>query len=321
MQMTKTELIEARAAQFLLRRTEPDWSGADQGQLDQWLAESIAHKAAYWRLEHGYSQVDRLTALNIAPHREMRGKTWKLALAASLAFVAVNISWWQIGNHPLVAHDAPAPTIYATAFGSIGTANLADGSLVSLNSDTKIRFSQSSGQRTVWLDKGEAYFEVAHNRLRPFVIHTGIHDVRVLGTKFSIDRTNSGLKVSVLQGSVRVDDGAPKKTFGSVILFPGQTAVGRGREFLVKGDGVSALENALGWRTGMLILDNATVGEAAARFNRYHRRKLVVTDPDIAAMRIGGSFRLSNLEGFANLLEAAYGLNTKRSDTQIIISH
>jgi transmembrane sensor len=91
--MTRAQDIEAKAAEWLMRREQPQWSQADQAALAGWLGESIAHKAAFWRLEHTWQMADRIgafAALDNAPRprrRRLPLKWWQAsALAASLAF-------------------------------------------------------------------------------------------------------------------------------------------------------------------------------------------------------------------------------------------
>ncbi len=80
------------------------------------------------------------------------------------------------------------------------------------------------------------------------------------------------------------------------------------------------VENALAWRDGMLSFDRTTLADAAAEFNRYHRRPVIVTDTDAAGIRIGGTFQASNVEAFARLLRDAYGLHVEIAPEAIRIS-
>ena len=80
------------------------------------------------------------------------------------------------------------------------------------------------------------------------------------------------------------------------------------------------MEDALAWRGGMLKFDQAPLSEVAAEFNRYNRRRIVVTDPAVAAIPIGGAFQASNVEAFTRLLRDAYHLRITTKSDEITIS-
>ena len=95
-------------------------------------------------------------------------------------------------------------TIYATDIGGRKILSLSDGSKIELNTDTSLRIAKGSGGRRVWLDKGEAYFEINHNAAWPFIVTAGTHRVTDLGTKFTMHETGNWLEVALLEGSARL---------------------------------------------------------------------------------------------------------------------
>ena len=120
------------------------------------------------------------------------------AMAAGLALA--------VGLGSLVAtQQLGGRRVYATELGGHATVPLADGSKIELNTDTKLRAALAEEQRTVWLDRGEAYFEVSKDPNRPFVVMAGDRKVTVLGTKFSVRRDGDRVSVAVAEGKVRVD--------------------------------------------------------------------------------------------------------------------
>ena len=316
--------IENRAAQFLISRENGAWSDTDQHALDAWLEESLAHKAAYWRLEHGWRQADRIAALgsSAASHTEGRrpaiGLWWKpLAIAASLAAIigtaTLSLRPWDLKPVRI------AQSAYDTAIGGHRLVGLADGSRVELNTQTHVRTAIAEKDREVWLDKGEAYFEVAHAEGRPFVVHAGSRTVTVLGTRFSVRRDGDTVTVSVLEGRVRID-GTSAQTVPAAIITAGDMAIARGLSTLLAARSPDRVTNALAWRDGMLAFDQTTLAQAAAEFNRYNRKQLLITDPQAAGIRIGGTFKATNVDAFARLLHDAYGLNVEAETDAVRIS-
>jgi transmembrane sensor len=306
--------IEARAAGWLLRQEEPDWTEADQRELDGWLSASAAHQAAFWRLEHGWRRADRLAARGAAQDlpapRRMPMTRRFAALAASLVAIAGGATFWLTYE--------PSRETYTTRIGGHEVVPLPDGTRVELNTDTKLRSEITAERRAVWLDKGEAYFDVAHDAAHPFTIYAGKRRVTVLGTRFSVRRAGEQVRVTVVEGKVRLDPLQPARP--PVVLTPGQVAIAKETSVLVTPKSVEAAATELSWRQGMLVFDDYTVARAAAEFNRYNRRKIVVTSAQAGAIPIGGTFEVENVDGFVELLEQGYGLKIEKSDAEVKIT-
>lgn len=312
------ELVEIRAARFLMHRDDDDWSPADQADLDRWLAESPTHKAAYWRLEEGWRQTDRLRALyDPVEMRQPAQRRWhsiaSFALAASLVIAVVGSAMWP--------RREPAQIVnLETHIGERRTARLPDGSTIDLNTNTKLRLAFEGERRSAWVSGGEAYFQIAHDPARPFVIHAGGHDVTVLGTKFSVRRERDLLRVAVVQGAVQLKGVGRGAALGSTVLPSGSTAVANSVATIVRREPLDKLDQGLRWRDGVLVLDGKTLGQAVAELNRYNRIPIVVKGDQLAAMPIGGTFQLGNREGFVRLLGEVYGVRMSRAaDGKIIL--
>ncbi len=319
--MNRAADIEARAAEWLARRGEPGWSSAEQRALDDWLAEAMEHKAAFWRLDHGMRQFDRtVPAAEPAPpppSRE-RGRWRHQVVAAAASILIVGLIGWSIwpGGGPA----EPRTLVAETVVGGRGSMSFSDGSKVELNTASKARARFGERRREVWLDRGEAYFEVAHDASRPFVVHAGDARVTVLGTKFSVRRDGDRLRVAVTEGRVRLDGGAVDDSGRPTLIVAGDTAIMRDDAVLLASRSMQRVEDELAWRRGLLRFDQESLAGAAAEFNRYNHRRIEIADPDVAAIRIGGSFQARNADAFVRLLQDAYGLRVERREDRIIIS-
>jgi transmembrane sensor len=312
--MTRSQDIEAKAAEWLLRREQPPWSQADQAALDRWLDESMSHKAAFWRLEHTWQMADRIGALtprDIAPRPRRAGlplRWWYAgALAASLllAVAFIGLHSWPTLSPP------PTADSFDTGIGGHRIVPLADGSRIELNTATNLRTLISKKRRDVWLDRGEAFFAVAHIEGSAFVVHAGPRRITVVGTQFSVRRDDDKVTVAVVQGRVRVEDSTPGASSASITVSPGDVAIGLGSSTMVVSKPVAAVEDKLTWRDGRLVFDGTTLAEVADDFNRYNRQQLLISDPSVAAIRISGTFKTSNVEAFVRLLKEAYGLKVE----------
>lgn len=324
--MSRASLANERAAQWIIHQEDGEWSEADQAEFEVWLDETEGNKAAYWRLKHTWREADRIGALGrggadnadvISDHRIRR---WWLAptIAASIAATV------GIGVVTLRPFSEPTPTIaageYATAVGRQKTVGFPDGSRVQLNTASLVRASVTPKRREVWLDKGEAFFDVARDEGRPFVVHAGNRQITVLGTKFAVRRDGDKVTVTVLEGRVRVDELAGNRAVRSAIIGRGDIALARGQATLVTTRSEGRVEDALAWRGGMLRFDQTSLSEIAAEFNRYNTKQLIVNDAEARGIRIGGMFPASDPEAFVRLLRDAYGLNVEETPTTIKIS-
>lgn len=309
--------IEARAAEWLARKDRPDWSPVQEREFKDWLAESTAHRVAYLRLDSTWERAGRLAVLrgstneNDEPAAHLINWPFWAKAAASLAVLALAGS-----AYVYLQTKSPAEHRYATEIGARKTLALSDGSKVELNTDTAIRVAMTGNRRTVWLDRGEAYFQVVHDPAHPFVVHAGGRTVTDLGTKFSVRHDSDRFEVVVEDGSVRVAGATTRpltETRGDVLMA-------RGKSVLVKHETDDQLANDLSWRLGVLVFDQTALSDAAEEFNRYNQQKLVLADAAAAKIRIGGSFEAGNVEAFVRLLETGFGVRVTRKGADIIIS-
>src|SRR5690606_8994575 len=200
--------IEQRAAEWLSRREQPGWTSADQAALEAWLDADTAHKLAFWRLEHGWAKADRLAALRggmplqdapARPRARRARHAWLPAAATAALALAAVFSLGRFGGWP-----PPAQARYETPVGGHQSLPLRDGSRMELNTDTRVRAAVTASAREVWLDRGEAYFEVRHDAQRPFVVWAGERKITVLGTRFSVRRDGDKIRVAVAEGRVEI---------------------------------------------------------------------------------------------------------------------
>lgn len=312
--------IKSRAASWLEQREREDWSQTDQAMLDAWLAESSTHVVAYLRLEATWDRAARLAALRTSTVETVEGASrWNLrSLFASVAAaLIVAISIGVAGGLYLLR---PVEKVYSTALGGHQTVRLADGSKIELNTNTTLRTVMSARRRMVWLDRGEAFFQISHDMGHPFIVMVGDHRVTVLGTKFLVRRDTSHLEVAVMEGRVRFDpsDGQPSPQ--SALLESGDVVVAPASAALIVRKTARELTEELGWRRGVLVFDNTTLADAAAEFNRYNREQLIVADPSAQRMKIDGTFHANDVAAFTRLAQTVLGLHVEDRGDQAVIS-
>jgi transmembrane sensor len=210
---------------------------------------------------------------------------------------------------------------YSTAVGDMESMSLADGSQAQLSSDSRILVALSRRERRVDLQQGEAYFHAAKDPDRPFVVSAGGRRVVAVGTRFSVRRDDQGVRVVVTEGLVRLesDAGPDGRRRPSTLLPAGSVAIADNAGILVRSGTLQEAEQHLSWREGFLAFHDTPLTEAAAEFNRYNARKIVIADPEVGAMRIGGNFRWSNTEVFVRLLEQGFPVRAERDGDAIVL--
>jgi transmembrane sensor len=241
----------------------------------------------------------------------------KLALSAAAALlVAVGAG--------LYLSFAPNGERYATPVGGLAFVPMADGSNVTLNTDSQIRIALTDTERRVELGHGEAFFEVSKDPKRPFVVRAGDKRVIAVGTKFSVRRDGDDVEIVVTEGKVRVEDGAmgegSRVGSADVFLTPGSIARADEAGVLVQRKTLPEAEEQLSWRTGWLMFRDQELADAIAEFNRYNVSKIVIQDPAIASLRIEGNFRATNVEAFVRLLESGFPVRAEVRDDQILLT-
>lgn len=322
--MTPASQTDAEAAAWLARRDAGEWQPSDQAALDDWASACTANRIALLRLQAVWDKADRLRAIagSIAivpePETELHSefgralrRRWYAPLTAVAAAIAAVAA-------PLLLIDERAE-VYATPVGGFQRLPLADGSRVEINTDTRLELRFSEEERRVELDQGEAFFDVASDRTRPFVVSTGGYRVIAVGTAFSVRKLGGTVAVIVTEGRVRLErGGGPEGPGNSALVSAGHVVNVSEAVAVVRPAPAETLAESLSWRDGLLVFNDQPLGEVAAEFNRYNRRQLLV-DPSAADVVVGGSFRATNLEGFLRLLEHGFGVRPEPAGDRLLL--
>jgi transmembrane sensor len=196
---------------------------------------------------------------------------------------------------------------------------LADGSKVTLNTASSVHADYAGHERRVTLVRGEAFFDVAKNATRPFIVSAGSRQVIAVGTAFDVRLQDRQVKVTLVEGRVRVVRAAdPVQPVSAVMLEAGSALV-------AKEDGADRVERldtvrATSWRSGRLVFDGERLADVVAEMNRYSREKLEIADPALEGKKVSGVFEPTTGSAFAKGLEA-YGIArvTQQTATTIVL--
>jgi transmembrane sensor len=310
MSADQTEMLAAS----WLAREDRGLTPEDQLALDAWLETSL-NRVAYLRLKSVWVRADRLTVLK-SPLPQVRPRTTRrpamlgaIAAALTVMLAAGGYLTWRL----------QADKAFATGIGATQQVQLADGTRMELNTNTRVHTDVTAARRAVTLDSGEAYFDVVHDARRPFIVYAGNRRITDLGTKFSVFRDGDDVRVLVREGEVRVELLDKAAMSAPVVAQAGHAVIAKGGETLLLAKPDRDIANALSWRSGMLVFSQQTLAEAAEQFNRYNEKQILV-EGDARKIRIGGSFKADNVDVFALLLRRGFGLSVNDQGGRIVVS-
>lgn len=240
-----------------------------------------------------------------------KGVAWP-AVAASMAAVALLAAGWGLQQYQAGRLVAPSNTIRRVA--------LEDGSRLVLDASAVIQVRYRAAARDVYLKRGEATFQVAHDPTKPFIVHAGNVDVRAVGTRFAVRLDDGAVQVVVAEGTVEVT----RRSSDPRVAIRQQVA--RNGALVAMGDRVEAeplpareVARRLAWSDGLLVFDGQTLATAASEVNRYAERPVVIDDPGLGARPLVGVFKAGDSEAFAKSAGAAFGASVTLEDQAIHI--
>ena len=281
-----------------------------QAMLEAWLAEDTRHYGALAQSSAMLVPLDRPASLRATgPAKPTRRLLLLGSIAAGLAVVlgAANYVARILGEEH-----------YRTQIGEMRVIPLSDGSVVFLNTNSQIAVRYTSSRRHIELVQGEALFDVAKNKQRPFIVQTGSTQIRAVGTSFSV-KALAGQPVQVLVREGVVEIAHPDVPVAPIVLVAknSQAIAPNDSPIVAKPVETAELGRALAWQVGRIAFHGETLGEAAAEFARYSDVRIQIDDPAIADEKVTGLFVSTDPVGFAKAVAVSFDLRAEISDKQI----
>ena len=377
--------IEAQAALWIMRAEDNDMSAAQQQEFKTWLNSSDQHREAYTRLAALWGSLDILEELNdhaaAVEHQQSHKQTTKttksngptlwerligqwparafsvkafsvkafsastyaVSAFASIALVGVLSLSYQFINNLNQLHQGS----YTTALGQQQTINLPDGSAIQINTNSQVDVSYTETARIIRLVHGEAYFDVAPNKQKPFSVYAGNGVVTAVGTAFSVFLNNEKIDVIVEEGSVALAslpsgnglssnnlstsnlstsningsklsgsnsiaqaNSQPQAPLG--VITAGQKAVFEKTVESLDMVTPATIQRKLSWRQGRLAFAGEPLSVVVASVSRYTDVTIDIDDLSLRELPIAGSFNVGEVDAMIEALEIMIDLRIER---------
>jgi len=332
------DTIGEQASYWVVRLNSDQRTRADEEAFRVWLAQDPDHADAYadcaalWddvalaiETEEEAHEILRPLREPAAPPRKLNRRT---VLFGGIGAAAAAAASFFVS--PLIAHGEQA---FQTKPGEQRRIRLADGSGVLLNTDSKLRVKLDAGERRLFLEQGQAFFQVAKDEARPFRVFAGQDEIRAIGTAFEIRRVGDTVLVTLEEGQVAIYranatevpalSSGTRSTASSALSTPAAILNPGNQVELAPSKPVEIrqadLHKVQAWRYGRMILDSAPLGETVADLNRYGGVQILLADPKLATLRISGVFHTGRPDDFVEAITSAFPVQIAQQDENTII--
>ena len=322
--LPSAEQTEREASLWFARLNADDVTAEDRARFEAWRDASAYHAKVYeelcstWQVIAKSGPLVRAVnfgqSMNAASTRPDSRRRW-VAAAAAASIAIVIVTAWNL-------YKQKEETRFQTAIGEQAAVALPDGSSFDLNTNSRVGVDYSAKTRVIHLERGEAYFKVAHDTQRPFWVRAGDYWVRAVGTAFNVYLRPTGVEVTVSEGTVSVVNAAendspptdPALTQSAAAVTAGEQADAHGRAKVIHALNTAQLNRLLAWRKSSLYFQDQPLGDVINELMRYTTLKIELGDEALRQVPVGGTFQTSpeGAEALLTMLHDGFGANIRR---------
>jgi transmembrane sensor len=314
--------IDGAAADWAARIDGGALSAAGEDALDAWLAGDPRRMGAFMRMRAVALQSESAKALG--PDFDPDAFVAAEPMVAAIPITRRRMFW--LGGAAVAASAVGAiglglmtrATTYDTRIGETRVVTLEDGSIVTLNTASRIRVAFTDARRTIVLEEGEALFDVAKNPARPFFVEAGGTSVRAVGTSFTVKRlSDAPVEILVREGIVEVRQPAAAR---AVRMTANMRMVAGNAATAPTAIAETEVDRETAWRSGRIAFEGEPLAQAAAAFGRYSDTRIIIEDPAIGREEITGLFASNDPVTFARAAAASLDLKATVGSGEIRLS-
>jgi len=336
--------IEAEALAWIAQLDGDDVSEKDLAAFREWVNRSPAHAQEIRELNSLWAELNVLTdmvepiaqldAVSRQLRRSEQFRIWRrrwifpAGIVASLSILALTGFIYMTPSQPAIVQTAEVelPKIYQTKIGEHQSYTLADGTEITLNTESRLEVDYRDDQRRVRLLEGEVLFDVAHDVSRPFLVFAGDGIVRAVGTAFVVHLQGHEFDVIVSEGAVElssvlpshvteVNDPKPNKLASLGIIKAGHKAQYENATASIETLSEVEMSAKMSWQNGVITFTGETLEEVIQEVSRYTEIDIEISNPELKSLQVGGVFKAGDTESVFQNLKANFGIDTVESGT------
>ena len=331
-QFSSKEDIQEQACLWI-SRLDRGLKSDEKTELDAWLSESNAHRQALLdaaSLWDDMSVLNELSGLFPQPTSRQSSKkgimsktaVWGIAATFLVMAIAVVVQRTWPNSTP---EFAAVMQKVQTGVGEQKNVTLADGSKLHLNTNSVVTVDFSSTTRNIVLLKGEAHFEVAHDKSRPFSVTAGNNTVTAVGTAFNMQYVDdNAFELVVTDGKVLVKDRFKASSSNEslftkrpvaeegLLMFAGEKATVQGKVEARESMSQNDIDDDLAWQQGMIVFKGEPLEAVLAEIGRYTPVRFNISDESLRKRRVAGYFKVGDLDGLLSALKSSFNINYEK---------
>ena len=339
-----TDAIAAEASAWIARLETGGLSVSDMAAFREWIRQSPSHATEVNRLAALSTDLEQLAEfaldryaadIDVSPVQTARKRRARMPLAVGMGVAALLVAVLMLVVPDLLEPAAERTNgLLTTPVGGYLEMELADGSLLKLNTDTSLTVAFDDGRRTVQLHRGEVFVRVAHHPDWPFAVHTDTRQVLAVGTAFVVRLLDERIRVMVTEGTVAISQqigevadpsrnpGAPSTTAPGIPLPAAPILLQAGQAFEDSPSGahpvtrIAAVEarRRLAWQRGLVEFTDTPLHEVVEEVSRYTDLTIRFEDAELRDVRFGGIFPTGEIHLLFGVLESTYGVSVAYVD-------
>jgi len=329
-------------ASLWISKMDRGLSEAEKNDFIIWTKQSDLHRetlfnfAALW---DDLSVLNELSALfPINNHQKSSNKSFitKVAIAASIVFVFI-LGTQFYGKQSLDVNANKQQYVeiknLSTVVGQQNSFSLSDGSIIQLNTNSLVKINFSQNKRLLTLVRGEARFDVAKDKTRPFTVNSGSKSFTALGTIFNVQKnSNQEMELVVTEGRVLITKASqiidkiakkiyqlPENQLPGLLVTSGEKAViNRNIPKMAQAVSLDQVQKDLAWQQGMLIFEGDSLADALSEVSRYTSTNFEIVDRELATIKIAGYFKAGDIDGLLQSLSSNFNINFEKTNKNSI---